>query len=368
MIKFEIKKILFILIIMSKHKNKSRASYRMPPGTVQFIGTRRMESPRLELVEYNSRDARSREIASAAECCAFSEGHISWLAVKGLHEVGVIEKIGDQLGVHPLILEDIANTEHYPKIEFFDRYIYTELKQLFFDRATLELATEQASFLLGANYVVSFLESDSGIFSEVKDRILNKKTKIGSRGADYLNYSLIDAVIDNYFIVTDEIGEELESLEEEIVESPTPGSLKRLHSLRRSLIQIRKAVAPLREVVRKFEILETELISEQSNLYYRDLYDHTVQILESVETYRDIMSALLDVYLSSTSNKLNSVMKVLTVISTIFIPLTFIAGVYGMNFRAMPELDWDYGYAFAWGIMLMVAIGMLANFKRKRWF
>ncbi len=353
---------------MGKNKKKTRSSYRTPPGTVQFIGTQRMDAPRIELIEYNSHDSRSCENPSVEDCCKFNDEYISWLEVKGLHEVRIIETIGQKLGVHPLILEDVANTEHYPKIEFFDKYIYTELKQLFFDRSKLELATEQASFLLGPSYVVSFLESDSEIFSEVKDRILNKKTKIGTRGADYLNYSLIDAVIDNYFIVTDEIGEELELLEEEIVESPSPASLKRLHSLRRVLIQIRKAVAPLREVVRKFEILETELISDQTNLYYRDLYDHTVQILESVETYRDTLSALLDVYLSSTSNRLNSVMKVLTVISTIFIPLTFIAGVYGMNFRIMPELEWEYGYAFVWLVMVLVAGGMLANFKRRRWF
>ena len=353
---------------MGKNKKKTRTSYRTPPGTVQFIGTQRMGVPQIELIEYNPNEARRRESEPIGDYCKFNEGYISWLDVKGLHEVRIIEEIGQNLGVHPLILEDVANTEHHPKIEFFDKYIYTELKQLFFDRAKLELTTEQASFLLGPAYVVSFLESDSEIFTEVKDRILNKKTKIGTRGADYLNYSLIDAVIDNYFIVTDEIGEELELLEEEIVEAPTPASLRRLHSLRRVLIHIRKAVAPLREVVRKFEILETDLISEQTNMYYRDLYDHTVQILESVETYRDTLSALLDVYLSSTSNRLNSVMKVLTVISTIFIPLTFIAGVYGMNFRIMPELEWEYGYAFVWLVMVLVGGGMLVNFKRKRWF
>jgi len=293
---------------------------------------------------------------------------VTWVNIDGLHDIEIMEKIGKHFGLHPLVLEDILNTEQRPKIEDFDDYIFVVLKMLYYDENEGEIRAEQISIILGSNFVLSFQERVGDIFNPLRDRIRNAKGRVRKMGPDYLAYSLLDAIVDNYFVVLEKLGEQIEGMEEELVTNPTPETLQRIHNLKREMIFLRKSVWPLREVVSRLERGESPLIKEATGIYLRDVYDHTIQVIDTIETYRDMLSGMLDIYLSSISNRMNQVMKVLTIIATIFIPLTFVAGIYGMNFEYMPELKWHWFYPKAfWLVMLGVAALMLVYFRRKRW-
>ncbi|MBU1007086.1 MAG: magnesium/cobalt transporter CorA, partial [Candidatus Omnitrophica bacterium] len=230
-----------------------------------------------------------------------------------------------------------------------------------------KIESEQVSLVLGRNFVLSFQETEGDVFDPIRNRIKNAKSRIRSMGADYLAYSLLDAVIDNYFAIIEKLGERIEDMEEDLMNNPTPKTLRIIHTLKRDMIFLRKSVWPLREVVNNMERGDTELIKDPTRIFLRDVYDHTIQVIDSVETFRDTVSGMLDIYLSSISNKMNEVMKVLTIIATIFIPTTFIAGIYGMNFHNMPELSWKYGYPAVWAVIILVILGMLAYFRRRKW-
>jgi magnesium transporter len=230
-----------------------------------------------------------------------------------------------------------------------------------------EIEAEQISLILGPHFVISFKESQSGVFDPIRERIRNQKSRVRKTGADYLAYALIDAIVDNYFIILEKLGEQIEDLEEELVTNPTPETLQAIHTLKREMIFLRKSVWPLREVVSGLERGESPLIHESTDIYLKDVYDHTIQVIDTIETFRDMISGMLDIYLSSISNAMNAVMKVLTIIATIFIPLTFIVGIYGMNFKYMPELEWRWGYFIAWAIMIVIGFVMVLYFKRKKW-
>lgn len=271
--------------------------------------------------------------------CSKEHSFISWLEITGLQNIDIIKQIGTKFDLHPLVLEDIANTGQRPKIEDYSNYLLLIIKKLQYNDKEEELQTNQISLILGLNWIISFQENEDNLFNPIRERLRNKISIIRKNGADYLLYSLIDSVIDNYFIILEKIGQQIEEIEDELVENPTPETLQTIHKLKRQMISLRKSVWPLREVISRLERWETKLIKKSTHIYLRDVYDHTIQVMDAIESFRDMLSGMLDIYLSSMSNKMNEVMKVLKIIATIFIPLTFIAGIYGMNFRTMPELD-----------------------------
>ena len=290
---------------------------------------------------------------------------VTWINVDGLQEVDIIKKVGEEFNLHSLVLEDIANTGQRPKIEDFSDYVFTVLKMIQYTQE--EIRTEQVSLLFGIDWVLSFQESSGDTFDAVRNRLRASESRIRKRGPDFLVYSLIDSIIDNYFVVLEKIGERIEEIEDELIYNPVPETLQKLHDLKREMILLRKSVWPLREVISRLERWESKLIKKSTDIFLRDIYDHTIQVIDAIESFRDMLSGMLDIYLSSISNRMNEVMKVLTIIATIFIPLTLVAGVYGMNFRFMPELGWDWGYPFVLLFMLGIGIIMLFYFRNKKW-
>ena len=348
-------------------KRRSKKS-GLPPGTLVHIGEKKAETSKITIMDYDETHSQEKEIKKIEECFIFKDKPtVTWMNVDGLHQVEILEKLGECYGLHPLVLEDILNTDQRPKMEDYGEYIYIVLKALDYNDKSNEIETEQISLILGSNFVFSFQEREGDTFDPIRERIRNGKGRIRSMGADYLAYALVDSIVDNYFIILEKLGEKIEFLEDKLVSHPTPETLQTIHHLRREMIFLRKAVWPLREVINSLERGESSLVKESTRLYLRDVYDHTIQTIDTIETYRDMVSGMLDIYLSSVSNRLNSVMKVLTIIATIFMPLTFLAGVYGMNFKYMPELGWRLGYPFIWLIMIGIGVLMLIFFRKKKW-
>jgi magnesium transporter len=319
-------------------------------------------------MDYDEAHFEEKEIKTIDECFIFKDKPtVTWINIDGLHQVAILERMGECYGLHPLVLEDILNTDQRPKMEDYGEYLYIVLKDLDYNDKSNEIESEQMSLILGPNFVFSFQEREGDTFNPIRERIRNSKGRIRKMGADFLAYTLLDSIVDDYFIILEKLGEKIEFLEEKLVTQPTPETLQIIHRLKREMISFRKAVWPLREVISSLERGESSLIKVSTKIYLRDVYDHTIQTIDTVETYRDMVSGMLDIYLSSVSNRLNSVMKVLTIIATIFMPLTFLAGVYGMNFKFMPELEWRWGYPFIWMVMLGIGVFMLFYFKKKRW-
>ena len=353
---------------MTTYAKKSLRKAGLPPGTLVHIGEKQVEKTRITVMDYDERTFQEKEVAAVEECFEFKEtSTVTWINVEGLHDVGIIEKLGNRFGLHPLIQEDILNTAERPKMEDYGDHIFLLLKVFVLGNRNHDEKIQQVSLVLGSNFVISFQEKESGVFDPVRDRIRKDKGRLRKLGPDYLAYALIDSIVDGYFGFLEKLGDEIEFLEDELVTDPKREILQKIHSLKREMIFIRKSVWPLREVVNGLERLETPLIKETTDVFLRDVYDHTIQVIDSVETLRDVLSGMLETYLSSVSNRMNEVMKVLTIIATIFIPLTFIAGVYGMNFKFMPELEWRWGYFLIVGIMLAIGLTMVIFFKRKRW-
>ncbi len=354
---------------MSRLAKKRSKKAGLPPGTLIHIGEKKAEELRITVIDYDEGSFQEKEIKTIEECFLFRETpSVTWINVEGLHEVEILEKLGECYGFHPLVLEDILNTDQRPKMEDYGNYLYVVLKMLSHNGQKNEIMTEQVSILLGSNFVISFQEGGEGdVFNPIRDRIKNGKGRIRKMGADYLAYALLDAVVDNYFIIMEKLGEKIELIEEELIAQPTSETLHVIHHMKREMIFLRKAVWPLREVISGLERGETSLLKESTRIYLRDIYDHTIQVIDTIETFRDMVSGMLDIYLSSVSNRLNSVMKVLTIIATIFMPLTFLAGIYGMNFKYMPELEWKWGYPLVWGVMIGIGAFMLIYFRKKKW-
>lgn len=356
---------------MIRHTLKKRSRKAgLPPGSLVHIGEVKSQHARISMVEYDEGHCSETSIAGPAQCIALEgKAGVTWIDIDGVHDVAVLEKIGQCLGLHPLVMEDILNTDQRPKIEDYGDYLYIVLRMLSSSADTGEVNSEQVSLILGANFVLSIQEGAKGdVFDPLRARIRTGKGQIRKLGADFLAYSLLDAVVDNYFIVLERAGERIEALEERLTDDPGPEPLQLLHNLRREMIYLRKSVWPLREVVSAMQRGDSDLVKPGTGIFLRDVYDHTIQVIDNVETFRDTLSSMLDIYLSSISNRTNAVMKVLTVIATIFMPLTWIAGIYGMNFKNMPELSWTWGYPAAWGLMIAVAIGMVIYFKKKKWW
>jgi len=338
------------------------------PGTPTYVGRARDADVAISLFEYDSEGVR-RETLDSLEAAfpGFASGKTLWLNVDGVHDVGKIERIGERFELHPLLVEDVVHTGQRPKVEDYDTHLFVVLRMLRWDEEADEIDDEQVSIVLGPSWILSFQEREGDVFGPIRDRLLSNRGRVRKLGADYLAYTLIDAVVDHYFSILEILGERIEDLGEAMTENPRRAHLETIRHLKRELLFMRKSVWPLREVLNSVQRDESQLVQPSTQPYLRDVYDHTIQIIDTVETFRDMVSGLMDVYLSSISNRMNEVMKVLTIIATIFIPLSFIAGVYGMNFDFMPETHWKYGYFGALGLMLAVGLGMLVYFRRKKW-
>jgi magnesium transporter len=340
----------------------------MPPGSLVHIGEIPNEAVSIDLIGYNQDFLEELRFQSVDDCLLHLERPgVTWVNVEGVHNIEIIRHLGERFSLHPLVLEDIVNTVQRPKIEDYDSYLFIVLRML---RPTGggEFSSEQLSMILGPNYLFTFQEGIQGdVFDMVRERLRNGKGKGRSMGADYLAYALIDAIVDSYFSVLEDLGEQIVNLEEELALTPDKTTLIEINNIKKEIIFLRKAVWPLREAVSFLERGDSDLLSPATRLYFRDVYDHTVQVIDTVETYRDLLSGMLDLYLSSISNRINEIMKFMTVIGTIFMPLTFLVGVYGMNFKHMPELEWRNGYFMLWWVMLAIAAAMIVYFRRKRW-
>jgi magnesium transporter len=347
---------------------RRRHKLGLPPGSLVPVEVPALEHVQFTVMDYDAERLEEREITSVAECLPFRESPtVTWLDVVGLHDTELIGELGTQFGLHPLVLEDLVNTEQRPKLEDFEEYLFMVLKMITFSEETQQVSDEQVSLILGPRFVISFQERPGDIFGPVRERIRTGKGRVRTMGPDYLAYALVDAVVDHYFVVLEGLGEWVEELEDEVVSEPAPSTMEEIHRVKREMLLLRKATWPLREVISALGREGTSLVTAPVRIYVRDVYDHTIQVLDTGETLRDIVSGLLDTYLSSVSNRMNEIMKVLTIMASIFIPLTFIAGVYGMNFRYMPELAEPWAYPGVLGLMVLIAVGLLIYFRRKGW-
>lgn len=338
----------------------------LSPGTLVHIGENRTETVEITLFNYAGAQCDERTVTNPNDLQPPADETVTWINVGGVHKIDVLEAFGKQFGLHPLLLEDIANTDQRPKLDDYETYVFLVVKMLAVtDRGSI--LVEQVSFVLGRNYVLSFQENGTDVFRPVRDRLRAGKGRLRHNGSDYLLYALVDAVVDQYFAVLESLGEKIETLQERVMADPKPDTLRDIHALKRQLLFVRRAVWPLREVTNSLSRSDCTYLHEPTKVFFRDVYDHVVQIVDTIETLREMLSASLEIYLSSVSYRLNAVMRVLTVITTIFMPLSFIASVYGMNFEHMPELKWEWGYPFVLGAMGLVAAGMLIGFRRRKW-
>jgi len=354
---------------MSNMIYKEKEDTNLPSGITNQAGEKDVEEATFHVFNYDESHYQEIKTEMIDEVLAYrNRPSITWINVNGLQQVDILEKIGTTYGIHPLVLEDILNTTQRPKIEDYDDYLYIVVKMIFSQENSKDMMTEQISLILGKGYVISFQEEEEGdVFEEIRERIRHNQGRIRKMGSDYLTYALLDAIVDNYFLVIENIGEKLEAIEDELVDHSSPKILQSIHFLKREMIYFRSSVWPLREVFGSLERRESPLIQKTTTLYLRDVYDHIVQLIETVETDRDLISSMLDIYLSSVNNRLNEVMKVLTMIATVFMPLSFISGLYGMNFYFMPELNWKWGYPVTVLVMGGVVGVMLWFFKNKKW-
>ncbi len=350
-----------------KKKNKQHNKAGAPPGTVIYHGEEQTEKVKITLIEYNETEFIEKDYYDLSQCLdSANDKLVKWINVDGVHQTDLIEAIGKRFNIHPLTLEDIVNTNQRAKFEDYENYVVSIMKMI--DYNNNELRSEQLTVVLMEGLVISFQEPNGGdAFDLIRTRIRQGKGRIRKMGADYLAYALLDAVVDCYFNILEKIGDKIEVLEEELIVEPGKSTIEQLHYMKREMIFVRKAVWPMRELINNMERSESELIKPTTDVYLRDVHDHTVRVIDTVETYRDLLSGMMDIYLSSVSNKMNEVMKILTIITTIFVPVTFIAGVYGMNFDYMPELHSKWGYPAVWVIMLLIIISLIVYFKRKKW-
>jgi magnesium transporter len=357
---------------MSRKHRPKRENLLTSPGTITYIGPEIELKTKVRKLQYNADFYKDDAVTSLAECAVNKNTvpHITWLDVDGIHETSLVGKIGQLYQLHPLILEDIVNTEHKPKLEVYDSgYIFLTMKMLHVDAENpLEVSSEHVSFVAGEDYLISFQEERSeDIFRPVIDRLKASVGKTRRNGTDYLVFALMDIIVDNYFLVLEKFGEKLDHIEECIISESKNNSLSELYSLKRELTFVRRAIWPLRDMINQMIREENPLISKDVVPYYRDLYDHTMQAVDTIDSYRELLASLADVHLSTISNRMNAVMKTLTIFSAIFMPLTFIVGIYGMNFKYMPELEQPHGYYYTWGVMVLITIGMILYFKSKKW-
>ncbi|MBN1845173.1 MAG: magnesium/cobalt transporter CorA [Sedimentisphaerales bacterium] len=353
---------------MARNHRRKAKQVGLPPGTLVHVGEKKAEQVRITVIDYDAAAIQRKTVSQTKQCLPFKEtATVTWINIDGLHDVKVVEDIGRLFDLHPLILEDILHTNQRPKIENHERHLFVVMRMIRFDDETGRILSEQFSMVLGEHYLITFQECVGDVFEPIRQRLGDPQSRLRKNGPDYLLYRLMDSLVDHYFVVLEKVGDRIEALQEEVARDPAEGTLQNIHRMRREMISFRRAVWPVRDLISSLQRQETPLLSEAYQVFFNDLYDHIVRVVDTTESYREMISGMLDLYMSSISNKMNAVMKVLTIIATIFIPLTFIAGVYGMNFDTMPELHWRWGYATIWGIMGAVFIAMLFYFKRKKW-
>jgi magnesium transporter len=353
---------------MPKGIRKRSRKAGLAPGTLIHIGERKTDETRITVMNYQAEHVQETEVKEIDSSFAFpNEASVTWINLDGIHQLNTIEAVGTHFNLHPLTMEDIVNTEQRPKMESYDDYIFMVLKMLDYAQEGDELSVEQVSLILRPNLVLSFQEKEGDVFDPVRERIRLGKGRMRREGSDYLAYALMDAVVDHYFLILEKVGERIETLEAELVANPAKRTLQTISKLKREMLFLRRSVWPLRELINSILRGDSPVIRDSTLVYFRDIYDHTVQLIDTIETYREMLSGMVDIYLSSISNKTNEIMRVLTVLATVFMPLTFIAGVYGMNFKYMPELEWRWGYFVVLAGMAGVAVSMLLCFRRKKW-
>jgi magnesium transporter len=338
----------------------------LPPGTLVHIGEKKADTVAMTVFDYAGPRCDERTATKADDLQPPADESVTWVDIGGVHKLELLEAFGKQFSLHPLLLEDIANTDQRPKLDDYESHFFLVMKVLSLTERQ-DLLVEQVSFVLGRNFVLSFQENGTDVFKPVRERLRGGKGRLRQNGADYLLYTLVDAIVDQYFLVLESLGEKIESLQEKVVADPKPDTLREIHALKRQLLFLRRAVWPLREATNNLSRADCPFLHEPTKVFFRDVYDHVVQIVDTIETLREMVSASLDIYLSSVSYRLNTVMRVLTVITTIFMPLSFIASIYGMNFEHMPELKSEWGYPVVLGAMGVIAGGMLMAFRQRRW-
>lgn len=353
---------------MKGHRNKRSRKSGLPPGTPVHIGEQKLEEMSLTALMYSEHtfhEFQTHRVEEVVPLAGIPE-HV-WITVQGIHHIEGLQQLGAAFGLHPLVMEDIVNTHQRPKIEDYGEYLFLVMKAVSRNDPAQSLMVEQISLIVGMNFVLCFLEGTDDPFVDLRGRLRNEKGRLRKMGCDYLTYAHLDTIVDQYFPLLEQLGEDIEQLEEELIAHAGQGTLRTLHGFKQEMILLRRAIWPLRDVLSHLDRGDSTLIHSSTHIYLRDVYDHTIQLIETTETYRDMLAGMMDIYLTTLSNKLNETMKVLTVISTIFIPLTFIVGIYGMNFEVMPELEWPWGYPLVMGMMVMLAIGMLWVFRSKHW-
>jgi magnesium transporter len=340
----------------------------LSPGTVVFTGDRLTERVKITVTDFDQATLNEVEVTRAADCAPFKEsGTVSWIDVEGLHDVTLLEELGAIFGIHPLVLEDIAHPGQRAKLEVHEGHLFIVARAIT-PSGTDEPSEEQVSLIVGPTYLLTFQERPSIVFDAVRQRIQANRGRVRHMGVDYLAYALLDAVVDQYFMVLEDIGEALEDMEDVLMDAPGPECLEALHDLRKQVMTVRRAAWPIRDMLNTVLRGESELFDPGTLLYLRDLQDHTLHVMDIVETFREVQTSLMEVYLSSISQRTNEVMKVLTIIASVFIPLTFVAGVYGMNFERMPELHWTWGYPTVWIGMVLITAVQVFFMWRKGWF
>ncbi|MCK0131329.1 magnesium/cobalt transporter CorA [Flavobacteriaceae bacterium F08102] len=349
------------------YKQHAAKKAGLPPGSITYVGKERSEQATLELTIFNQEfDECFNAESSHTIRGKFKTNAVNWLNVDGIHNQDLIYEFQHEFGLDHLLLEDVTNTNQRPKVEEYEDYLFLSLKMIFLNEDN-SIENEQVSLVLGMNYVISFQEKTGDVFHQIRERIHSTKGQIRTKKNDYLFYALVDSIIDNYFIVIEQIGNDLEELEDEIFTNPTQESLEKIQEKKVLLLSLRRAIYPLRESLNKLIRDKSPLIQDKNMKYFSDIYDHAIQIIDVIESYREIVSGLKDSYLSSLSFKMNQIMQVLTITASVFIPLTFVAGIYGMNFDHIPELHFKYGYFYFWGVVILLAVGLIFYFKRKKW-
>ena len=352
---------------MNRRAAKRSSKIGLPPGTIVHIGQQKVEKPTLEVVDYNRRRCTVQHEATVEQAGPPRAQLTRWVTVYGLQDLELLEQIGRQWGIHPLVLEDVANTNQRPKVDLFDDYVFLVLRLVHHHADEQRLGSEQVGLILCRRGVLAFLESPSDVFAPVMERLADGRGRLRSCGPDYLFYALVDVLVDRHFLVLEKVAEEIEELTEQVLVGEGESPLQPIHRLKTDLLSLRKEVWPLREVIGVLARGDVPCVTQATTLYLRDVYDHTIQIADSIETYREMVTGLLEIHLSSLNNRMNEAMKMLTIIATVFIPLSFIVGIYGMNFSYMPELRWRWGYPAVLAVMALVVALMMWHFRRRRW-
>ncbi len=352
---------------MAEHKVLQSKKSGLPPGSLVHVGSKSFDS-KISYIDFTKNEITAVECKNIQECLSLKMSEsVSWINIDGLGNIELIRSIGEAFEIDTLILEDILNTKHRPKMEEGDNYVFLTLKMLGISPDKKSVVSEQVSFILGKNWLISFQEHEGDIFHTLRSKLNDEKSSLRQQKIDFLFYRLIDTIVDNYFYVSEFFSDEIEKLEERVLVNPDDKSLYEIQSLKKQLNRFKKSATPLREAIMFLQKDSSELIKKNTVRHLRDVYDHLIQLNENIDTQKDMLASIMDLHMSGVSNKMNEIMKVLTIIATIFIPLTFIAGVYGMNFQYMPELQWKYGYYGFWGFMAIIFIVMIIYFKRKKW-